>query len=313
MIKFFFLFFLLALTSCYRVSDQIEPKVSQLVEKKHFEELDSAFFPLSEEERAEDWGKEYIIAKKFGEYFDLYRSISTFKRAEVLIDTEKERSLEISYYIVLSYYLGKKYIDAIEAFENSNLAHVDLSFSTFHDLLIILYDCYLQIEDEKKAQKVAEVIENTYPTTHQDLVLSTALLQANLEKLQLFSQDTTANNNPSSILENYDKEKKSVATAQSLNALVPGMGYYYLGQKKSAVTAFLLNGLFTSAAYYFFHKGNIAAGLITTSFEMGWYFGGIYGAGESAKYHNERIYEKYTAPHMKNHKLFPVFQLQYGF
>jgi len=57
----------------------------------------------------------------------------------------------------------------------------------------------------------------------------------------------------------------------------------------------------------------LAAGIITTSFEAGWYFGGIYGAGESAKLYNERLYEKAVYPAMNRHSLFPVLMLKFGF
>ena len=95
--------------------------------------------------------------------------------------------------------------------------------------------------------------------------------------------------------------------------ILPGAGYLYVGQKQSAVTAFLLNGLFIAAAVHFFCKWEIAAGVITTSFEAGWYFGGIYGAGESAKLYNERVYEDLAYPALNRNGLFPVLMLQYGF
>ena len=94
---------------------------------------------------------------------------------------------------------------------------------------------------------------------------------------------------------------------------MPGSGYLYLGQKKSALTSFLLNGLFIYAAYEFFHHGYTAAGIITTSFEAGWYFGGIYGAGEEAKFYNERIYNEEACTLMQTKKIFPFFMLKYSF
>ncbi len=100
---------------------------------------------------------------------------------------------------------------------------------------------------------------------------------------------------------------------QLLNALIPGAGYLYIGQKKSALTAFLLNGLFIAAAYQFFHHRHVAAGIITTGFEAGWYFGGIYGAGEEAKYYNERLFEKNAATVLNDYKLFPALMMQYAF
>lgn len=115
------------------------------------------------------------------------------------------------------------------------------------------------------------------------------------------------------LLTSYDAKKKSPCKAQFANGILPGAGYLYVGQKQAALTSFLLNGLFIYAAVYFYTNGNVAAGVITTSFEMGWYFGGIYGAGEAAKYYNERLYERQAYPALSYNKLFPVLMLKYGF
>ena len=100
---------------------------------------------------------------------------------------------------------------------------------------------------------------------------------------------------------------------KTLNAFLPGAGYLYVGQKQSAMTAFLLNGLFIAAAVHFFNHKQYAAGAITLSFETGWYFGGIYGAGESAKLYNERVYERHAYSVLNQEKLFPLLMLRYGF
>ena len=80
----------------------------------------------------------------------------------------------------------------------------------------------------------------------------------------------------------YKNKRKNPYLAGGLNAILPGLGYLYLGQKQSAFTALMLNSLTTSAAYYFYKNDNLAAALLTLSFESGWYFGGIYGAKEEA-------------------------------
>ena len=56
-----------------------------------------------------------------------------------------------------------------------------------------------------------------------------------------------------------------------------------------------------------------AAGIITTLFESGWYFGGIYGVGLETKYYNERVYEKNASCVLNEKNLFPVLMIQYGF
>ena len=46
---------------------------------------------------------------------------------------------------------------------------------------------------------------------------------------------------------------------------------------------------------------------------MGWYFGGIYGAGEEAKFYNEKIYEKAASPYMTEEKIFPILMVKHAF
>ncbi len=98
-----------------------------------------------------------------------------------------------------------------------------------------------------------------------------------------------------------------------MNAILPGAGYYYVGQKKTAVTSFLINALFIGTAWVFFQQKNVPAALITLSFETGWYFGGINGAGLAANEYNERLYEVNTKEQLFENKLFPLFYFKKSF
>ncbi|MBS0626175.1 MAG: tetratricopeptide repeat protein [Verrucomicrobia bacterium] len=308
-----FLFLLLLFASCYRVPDQIDPRVSYQIQDQHFQKLTGAFEPLSHHERDSDWGREYIIARAFADQLDLYRAVSTFKRAEILVPKESVRKLEIQYDILLCYFLGKRYDEATEEFERSGLAHVDKSFPAYHDLLLVLYECYREMENFEKQQRIYELIQSTFPETAEKLRISAALRTGDLYEIEQINEGFQHPSYLDRLLDCYYANKKSVGGAQALNAILPGAGYLYIGQKKSALTAFLLNGLFIAAAYQFFHKGHTAAGIITLSFETGWYFGGIYGAGEEAKYYNERVYERNASAVLNDCKLFPVLMLQHAF
>jgi tetratricopeptide (TPR) repeat protein len=296
------------------VSDRIEPHVSYQAQENHFAQLRSAFAPLTAEERASDWGKEMLIANAFAKELDLYRAVFTYKRAEILIpDTALARKLEIQYDILLCYYLGKRYEEALESVEKSGLERVDRSFPAYHDLLLILYECYREVDNEERAERIRELIHHTFPETDEQLKVSIALRSADLLTLAEINEGLSHPSYLDPSLYCYAAEKKSVAKAQVLNALLPGAGYLYLGQRKSAFTAFVLNGLFILAAYQFFHHHHFAAGIITTSFESGWYFGGIYGAGEEAKFYNERLYEKNASRILNSCHLFPPLMLRYAF
>ncbi|OGN61294.1 MAG: hypothetical protein A3F40_01835 [Chlamydiae bacterium RIFCSPHIGHO2_12_FULL_27_8] len=312
MMKSKFLYIIILLfSSCYRVEDKLEPNISYNLDEKFFQSLQNPSTPLTDEEKKEDFAKEFIIAKRFAKEMDLYRAITNFKRAEILADSQNCRFLEIQYNILLCYFLAKKYEDVILTFEKSSLENVDKSFYAFEDLLIILYESYRELKNEEKTAKILEILQENFPDMEKNIVLSTALLEGDLYKIKNIAdekKDQTLN----VMLKDYQKTKKSIKTAQLLN-IIPGAGYLYIGQKKSAFTAFTLNSLFIYAAYECFARGWKAAGIITLSFEAGWYFGGIYGAGEEAKFYNERIYENYNSQKMQKDKQFPVFMLKYGF
>ncbi len=292
------LVFLVFLCSCHHTTEDLEPKISYCVQDKYLKGLPSPFAPLSEEEKNTDWGKEYTIGTAFAKQLDLYQAITSFKRADILLPPG-ERKMEAQYEILLCYYLGKKYDELIYTYENSCLRGVTQEFPAFHDLLVLLYDSYLQLGEDTKAEAFLGYIKQIYPKTGDTLTTSTTLIQAcpGYEEY----------------LPSYSAHKKSVGLAKGLNALLPGSGYLYLGQKQSALTAFLLNGSFIAAAYHFFHHGDTAAGIIVTSFEAGWYFGGIHGASLEAKFYNERLYECEATPMMNQKGLFPVFTLKYAF
>lgn len=301
-------------TSCYRVPDKIDPRINYQIQDQHFSKLASAFPPLSSSERASDWGREWIIASCFASELDLYRAVSTYKRALILLpDDETERKLEIQYDILLCYYLGNRYDEAIESFEKSDLACVDKTFPAYHDLLLILYECYREMDNPEKQARIYDLMEKSYPDTAEKIELSRAIREGNLDKVECFAEGFQHDSYLDDLLCYYESQKKSVATAQLLNALIPGAGYLYIGQRKSAFTAFLLNGLFITAAVQFFRHNHVAAGIITTGFESGWYFGGIYGAGEEAKYYNERLYERKASVVLNQHNLFPTLMMKYEF
>lgn len=305
---------LLLLAGCHRVSDKIEPQVNFSVKDKYLTSLPSPFSPLSPQERIEPWGQEYLIAQKFAEHLDLYRAITTFKRSEFLLPPGNLARLEeIQYQILLSYYLGKRYEEVTREFTHSALYTATETFPAYHDLLILMYESYLEVGDKEKGDYILRVIQHYYPETAKKLELSTILIEGNINELRVAERCDSSKTYLTDLLNTYDAKKKSVGKAQTLNAFLPGAGYLYIGQKQSALTAFVLNGLFIWAAVHCYTHGHIAAGTIFTIFESGWYFGGIYGAGESAKLYNERLYEKQAYPALNRNGLFPVLVLKYGF
>ena len=307
--KFLLPLLLLICVGCHRTPEKIEPRINYAIQDRYLHRLPSPFSPLTAEEKREPWGQEHQIGIGFAHELELYQAMTSFKRAYFLVPFENhERKLELQYDILLSYYLGRKYEDVIHTYENSELRTIGSSFPAAHDLLLILYDSYTHIGHVAKAEQTLEHLRKLFPKTEEKLTLSSALQTADFPRLSS-SEDPAVRD----ILRQYSLEKKSVQQAQTLNALIPGAGYAYIGQKQAAVTAFFLNSLFIAAAVHFFHKGHIAAGIVTTGFEMGWYVGGIHGAREEALFYNERIWEKHATPFMNREKLFPAFMLNFAF
>lgn len=286
-------------TSCHPNSLLLEPNIRLTPQARQVDCLPSSFPRLTFEELETDWGKELQIAEVFSRDFDLYRAITAYKRALVLIPFQNiERRLQIEFGMIQCYYLGEKYQEVVDAFEKSELTAVPRSFPPFEELLLMLQDAYKQLGHHEKAERVFKVMENAYPESAEKLELAEAYIRADLPRLAKLNQQE--------FLWNYHHQAKSVKKAQALNAFLPGAGYYYVGQKKAAITSFVINSLFIAAAYYFFDNHNIPAGLITTSLEMGWYFGGINGAGLAAKEYNERLYENSAKETLFKNRLFPV-------
>ena len=174
----------------------------------------------------------------------------------------------------------------------------------------MLYDSYRKIDSIDKAERIKDYLGSIDPAMKENLDEYAAIESADfcmLEMLQCENSDLFC------FLETYERSAKSIRKAQVYNALLPGAGYYYVGQKKTAVTAVIVNALFTYAAYQFFHHGNTAAGMITASLEMGWYLGGINGAGLAAREINEGIFRDQGKEFLVQHRLFPLLMFEHAF
>lgn len=304
----------LFLTGCHPKSCVLEPKICYFPTERQFQISPSAFDGLSKEELSQEWGKEMHIAINFARELDLYRAITSFKRSKFLLPPhEIDRRHQLEFYIIQSYYLGKKYCEAINSFEMSHLSSVSTDFPPFRELLIILHDSYLKTEDCENAAKILSLMEKGDPETARDLKLYQVIDEGNIKCISPLSTDHPNKEALNDFVHTYCCCSKSVRTAQTLNAILPGAGYYYVGQKKSALTSFLINTSFIAATVYFFQEGNYGAGFFTASLEFGWYIGGINGAGLAAKQWNEHLYECHGKELMIQEKIFPVLMFESSF
>lgn len=301
------------LTGCFPRNAPLEPKVRYVPKTRDLAALHSPFPPLTEAEQREEWARELRIGKAFARELDLYRAITSYKRAVVLLPSGMEsRRREIEYHIVLCYFLGDRYQDAIRAVEGSSVAYATRDFPAYHDLLLILYESYLQTDQLAMAGLIYRKLHEADPEAGDQVALSSALIHGDMPCLVRLNNSHHPSG-LSDLLSQYCRCRKSVGKAECLNALLPGLGYLYLGQKQSAITAALLNGLFIFGTYQFFARGLWPAGIFTGSLELGWYFGGIYGAGEAAHFYNERLYQRLAGSYLREKRLFPIMMLRFSF
>jgi hypothetical protein len=185
-------FFISSCTSSQTLKTAIKPKIDFSVQDKYLKHLTPVFTALTEAELLTAWGKEYQIGLAFAKKLDLYGAITSFKRADILIpDSLLGRKAEIQYQIINCYYLGKKYFDVIDSFENSILAGTDRNFIGFHDLLIILADSYIQCENPERASFILRTMKKFYPVDAKKFELTSAILKADLFEMKELSNTST--------------------------------------------------------------------------------------------------------------------------
>lgn len=300
--------------SCQPVCHQMEPTLNCPLPSYEIGVLPSAFPPLTEEERQKEWAKEILIGDAFGKECDFYRAITAYKRALILLPKiEIDRKMQIDYDLLLAYYLGGKYQEALNIFESSAICQATSAFPAFNQLLLIVYDSYLQTHQEEKAACVLQAIRKFSPESADDLTLYQTFKEGDVEEAECQISRHREFETMESDFAYYTQFKKSPAKARALNAILPGAGYFYVGQRRSAVTSFIINALFTAAAYQFFARGYPAAGAITASLEMGWYLGGINGAGIEAQEFNTRLFEGVGKKILSEGGCFPVLMFETSF
>jgi len=303
----------LTCTGCQLTTCQLNPVITCPVPACVVEKP-SAFLPLTTNELTQDWAKELLIGDIFAREWDLYRAITSYKRALILLPMGNiDRCWQIHYNIILSYYLGNKHVEAIAAFEESPLTRATPQFPAFNELLLMIYDSYMQTKRESKAEAFLEKIQKFSAETGLDLAIYEDLTHARVCEAQAKIEQHPESFRMQADLDLYYQYMKSPSEARKLNAILPGAGYYYVGQKKAAMTSFLINTLFILASYECFKHGYPAAGLITASLETGWYVGGINGAGIAAQEFNNRLFEGVSTKILKEHTCFPILMFETSF
>jgi len=306
------LLLLILFSGCNPRAYDIDACVTFEPPEAYIQSLPSSFEPLTPAELETDWGRELHIANQFGPDLDLYRAITGYKRALILIPkSQEERKNQIEYHILYSYFLAGKYQEVVDHFEKSQLAQVPQDFPAYRDMLVIIYFSYDKTGHPYRRDAILRFIHEYDQQLAEDLEMSLHISNGDL--CAVMNQEHRFAQGYQDHFCHYQQNRLSVRKAQIFNAILPGAGYLYTGQRRTAITAFLLNAAFITATYELFHNGYPAAGVIVGSLEFGWYFGGINGAGLSAKYYNDQAYNCYAKEAMLDQRLFPILMLQRAF
>lgn len=260
----------------------------------------------------ENVASEQRIGEVFAHKRDFYRAITAFERGEILLrGSDISAILQLQYEVLLSYYLAGKYEEAFNYFEKSALpAAAGRSFPAWRDMMIIVYDSSCRSSHPVFAKRLLSNLSTVDPELADKLAIYSAIRTGDLRTA------ITMKGAPPylrTLYNCYCKDAKSVNKARVMNALLPGLGYMYVQQINTGITALIVNAVFIGATYQFAKHGLVFPAIISGSLEVGWYVGGIWGAGRAAAEFNERLYENVGSKALDQERLYPILMLDYAF
>lgn len=251
--------------------------------------------------------KQLSFADALFEEGDYYRAITEYKRFNFFF-SDHRLIAKSTYRIGESYYMAKRWQNAIESFTSFTAKYRESSM--FTDAL------YLKGMSEKQLKRY----DNALATFQEIITLKSesytdkALYQSAIVLMEMGEWEkasktlllipkesplSISSNIISSGLEHIDEiPQKSPTVAGTLAAILPGAGHLYTERPGDAIVSFLLNGAFILAAVELFHHENYIAGGIVTFFEIGWYSGNIYSAISSAHKYNKKTRDDFI-DHLK--------------
>jgi putative component of membrane protein insertase Oxa1/YidC/SpoIIIJ protein YidD len=179
-------------------------------------------------------------------------------------------------------------------------------FKTDTEILYQLATVYYKIENYNKALQYISIGLKSTSNGHQIARLyalqgllyasqyewgSAKTSFASLKTLPYRADVTQSNLRLIEKAQNIKFKKPAVA---SLLSVLPGAGYAYVGHNQTAISSFMLNGVFAYATYSSIKKRNYGLATLTGLFSVSFYIANIYGAGQSAKRHNEQMRKNVT-------------------
>lgn len=306
------------LTGCIKLPTDQPPALTTTIYPSAIAKLPSPPPELSDQEKTTSWGAEYRLGKAFAHEADLYRASTCFHRARLLLSMPENtevppvRKVHMVHALLLCYNLAGKFQESIQLWEQERATLTIEDTELARDFILLLYEAYSHLGRIDESTSLLNLLTPSDPL-RQNLPLF-ATLSAN-QNGSLASALTLPSSIPSATLSalctTYNAQSKNPVTAQALNAILPGAGYCYIGQYQTAATSFVMNALFIAAALQLFSAHQPAAAIIASSFEVGWYLGGITGGGLAANTYNQQLREGLTKSFLEQNFLFPLQQVHY--
>jgi tetratricopeptide (TPR) repeat protein len=271
---------------------------------------------MSPEENSTAWCQEYTVGRAFAAEGDYYRATTCFHRARHLLSTDAssspERRAQIVRALILTYSLAGKPQEAVDVWEKELDKVLFSNKELAEDTISLLFEDYHLLKREVDAEKIFSSLPPQ--NVLRDKLSLFREIASESARLPFSEQPATKLGLQKEVEEatfQFNNAMKSPFNAALYNALLPGAGYFYVGQYKAAATALLMNALFTTATVQFFAVHLPAAAILSGGFELGWYGGGIMGAKLAAEIYNQHLREIILKPLLEKHSLFPLQTMHY--
>lgn len=266
--------------------------------RRLFFQLLMAFFvslsSLYASELDDAFKREFFLGEKLLERKEPLLALESFKKAKALCSSQDLEALKsIDQALIETYFSLGDHRKVIQTFEHSPLA---LCESKSHvKLLTKLYKSYETQKEYQKADELLKELQKLDTSKVHPFLISQAFTRGHWSMATHWMEQHPQFQHLKEGLEEYHKAWKSKQLAKWLSILMPGMGYWYANQPKSGLTSFFINGLLITASMQCFMARLYTLGILTSTFEMGWYLGGVFGAIKAVERHNHQLFAQLEA------------------
>jgi len=240
----------------------------------------------------------FQFAEELFEDGEFYRAITEYRRL-LSYFPDNPRAVDAHLRIFDCYFRGKRYLDAIDwsrrtqktylGKEVQSRTHFNLGKALFElenypaarshfEVVIYIHSDSTLVDQSRYWRGLCYLMESRWEEASE-------AFRAISPGSSLFERSTEATRK--ALDGKYLPNKKPWVVG--LLALLPGVGYLYVGSTQTAFSALLVNGLFFWGTYSAFRKGETGVGTVLSLFTFGWYTGSIYGSVVGAYKYNLRV------------------------